>query len=647
VGTIFGTYPNLNQLQLERPSGPEGAYYLIGNDLNGFNPSTQRWFRIGPIGGPTGPSGPAGGLPTISVGTTGTWIIGGNDSGRPARGLPGDAGIVGTIVGSYPTPGALQLAQPNGPQGVYYLVGQDMYGYDPNTRQWFRIGPVGGPTGPTGPSGASPSMTVGPNGNWIINGQDRGSSAAGAKGPRGATGVIKGSYPSPNDLQNARPNGPPGDFFLVGNNLYSFDPGTNAWRNIGPINGPTGPAGNPGATPVVSVGPNGNFIVNGNEVNVSSKGPTGPAGPTGTFVGGYTNPAQLQAEHPTGRPGEFYLVNKRAFGFDPITNSWRDIGPLGGPTGPAGPTEGAGAMPPIAVGPNGNWTINGQDTGTPAKGATGEAGAVGTIVGSYPNPAALQAARPNGPAGVYYLVGRDLYGFDPNTRLWFRIGPIAGPTGPTGTGGKAPTIVPGTNGNWFINGVDSGKPAKGATGPKGPTGAILGSYQTPGELQSANPSGPPGSFYIIGPDLYSFDPGTNTWKDVGPVIGPTGPTGGAGGLIEVAIGPNGNFFANGLDTAMTSRGVTGAPGPTGTFVGGYPSPTALQAAHPTGAPGEFYLVNRRVYGFDPATNSWKDIGPLGGPTGPKGPDAGTGTMQGVTTGPSGTWVIGGNDTGVP
>ncbi len=647
VGVIFGTYPSLGQLQLERPSGPEGAYYLIGNDLYGFNPATQRWFRIGPIGGPTGPNGPTGALPAITVGTNGDWLVGGADTGRPARGASGDPGSVGVIVGSYPNQAQLQAEQPNGPQGSYYLVGNDLYGYNPNTRMWFNIGPIGGPTGPTGPDGIDAQISPGTNGNWFLGGVDSGVSSRGATGPRGVNGFIRGSYPSFPALQAAHPNGPAGDFYLIGDNLYSFNPAMNSWINIGPVVGPAGPAGNPGATPTVTVGPNGNFLTNGNDSGISSRGATGAPGPTGTFVGGYPSLPALQASVPVGKPGEFYLVDKEVYGFDPITNSYRHVGPMRGPTGPTGPTIGIGAMPPVTIGADGNWIVGPTNTGRPARGATGDPGEVGAIVGTYRTQAALQAARPDGPAGVYNLVGGDLYGYNPDTRMWFRIGPIGGPTGPAGTATKAPEIVPGTDGFWYIDGVSTGQPTKGATGPKGATGVIRAEYKTPAELQAAKPSGPPGDFYLIDGDLYSFDPAAARWQNVGPLRGPTGPAGGAGGEIPVTIGDNGNFFANGNDTGMTSRGAPGDTGPTGTFVGGYPSLPALQAAVPKGKPGEYYLVNRRVYGFDPATNGWKDVGPMGGPTGPRGADAATGTMPGVTVGSNGNWNIGGLDTTVP
>ncbi len=151
---------------------------------------------------------------------------------------------------------------------------------------------------------------------------------------------------------------------------------------------------------------------------------TAATGATGTFVGSFPSAAALQAAQPPGNPGEHYLVERDVYGFDAKTGGWKRIGPLGGPTGATGPTGADGTMPAITVGPTGNWLVDGADTAKPAQGADGAPGVVGAIAGPFPSQAELQAARPSGPAGVYYLVGSDLYGYDPITEAWFNIGPI-------------------------------------------------------------------------------------------------------------------------------------------------------------------------------------------------------------------------------
>ncbi len=67
---------------------------------------------------------------------------------------PGASGANGTILGFYMTEELLRAAHPTGPAGSHYLVGSDLYGFDPNTHALLRIGPLRGPKGPQGPAGA-------------------------------------------------------------------------------------------------------------------------------------------------------------------------------------------------------------------------------------------------------------------------------------------------------------------------------------------------------------------------------------------------------------------------------------------------------------------------------------------------------------
>lgn len=87
------------------------------------------------------------------------------------------------------------------------------------------------------------------------------------------------------------------------------------------------------------------------------------------------------------------------------------------------------------IGSNGNWWVNGEDTGVPAKGEDGE-------------------------------------------------------DGKDGNNGSMPNITIGENGNWYINGEDTGKPSRGEQGPAGGTGE--GGEGTPGPTGPQGPQGPKG-----------------------------------------------------------------------------------------------------------------------------------------------------------
>ena len=70
-------------------------------------------------------------------------------------------------------------------------------------------------------------------------------------------------------------------------------------------------------------------------------------------MGSYDTLEALIANHPTGNPGEFYLVGPNAdlYVWDSNTNLWIDTGILAGPQGPAGPQGTIGDTGPI--GPQG------------------------------------------------------------------------------------------------------------------------------------------------------------------------------------------------------------------------------------------------------------------------------------------------------
>lgn len=62
-----------------------------------------------------------------------------------------------------------------------------------------------------------------------------------------ANGVtIFGIYPDLTSLLQEHPTGKIGESYVVGYNLYTWDPKTNRWMDLGPIRGPQGEKGNSG-----------------------------------------------------------------------------------------------------------------------------------------------------------------------------------------------------------------------------------------------------------------------------------------------------------------------------------------------------------------------------------------------------------------
>lgn len=66
------------------------------------------------------------------------------------------------------------------------------------------------------------------------------------------------------------------------------------------------------------------------------------------------------------------------------------------------------------------------------------------------------------------------------------------------------------------------------------------------------------------------------------------------------------------------KGDTGADGTGVTILGSYPTEAALIAAHPTGDPGDAYLVAGDLYVWDAANSQWNNVGTIKGPKGDKG-----------------------------
>jgi hypothetical protein len=120
-----------------------------------------------------------------------------------------------------------------------------------------------------------------------------------------------------------------------------------------------------------------------------------------------------------------------------------------------------------------------------------------------------------------------------------------------------PTIVVTTPGPIGIQGV------QGVIG----TGVnILGSYPTYAALIAAHPTGNPGDAYIVTDtgDLYVWSSNTNSWVNVGTIVGPQGTQGAQG--TQGLTGIQGPFGIQGItgSGAQGTQGTQGIQGETGT-----------------------------------------------------------------------------------
>lgn len=177
--------------------------------------------------------------------------------------------------------------------------------------------------------------------------------------------------------------------------------------------------------------------------------------------------------------------------------------------------------PKVEIGANGNWFINGQDTGKPAQGAKGQDGQNGQ----------------NGQDGKSVTILESKLDADGNTLIRFSDGSTI--TIQKGKDAQIPQIQIGANGNWFINGVDSGKPSQGAKGQNGQSITVLETKL------DAN-----------GNTIVTFSDGSSV----------TIQKGADAQAPRIHIGANGNWFINDVDTGKPAQGANGQNGQDGKSV---------------------------------------------------------------------------------
>lgn len=374
----------------------------------------------------------------------------------------------------------------------------------------------------------------------------------------------------------------------------------DALNSIELTEGPQGPQGPQGIQgPIGPEGPQGPIGLTGATGLQGLKGDTGEIGPQGLKGDtGATGPAGLDGpEGPQGPQGLQGLQGPQGEvgpqGIQGLTGLTGPQGPIG-ETGLQGPQGDVGPQGPIGdVGPQG------------LKGDTGLQGIQG----------------PEGPKGDTGLQG------------------LQGPQGLTGeTGLQGPKGDAGPQGIQGETGLQGPQGIQGPQGPKGENGtgvAILGSYPTEIDLNTAHPTGIAGDGYIVAGDLFVWN--GIAWENVGRIQGPEGPQGpqGVQGLTgpQGDVGPAGPEGPQGLtgDTGLQGpQGLTGATGPEGPI--GLTGPQGLQGEiGPIGPEGPQGLQG--IQGLKGDTGLTGPEGPQGiqgetGLQGPQGPKGDTG-LQGL------------------
>lgn len=231
-------------------------------------------------------------------------------------------------------------------------------------------------------------------------------SVPGARGPAGPQGI-----PGP-----VGPRGLPGSAGLQGAPGPAGPQGEQGIQGVAGPTGPQGEQGSPGASG--ATGPQGVQGIQGIQGEAGPIGPQGVQGEAGedgvglNILDSYEDYDTFIAAHPTGNPGDAYLVDGHLYVWDSTTSSWDNVGYIRGPQGPQGLQGVPGDIGP--TGPQGDQGIQGiqgptGSTGTAATIAVGtvSVGAVGsapTVTNSGTNTAAvLDFQFP--PAGVLSSYG--------------------------------------------------------------------------------------------------------------------------------------------------------------------------------------------------------------------------------------------------
>lgn len=491
----------------------------------------------------------AGGV-KLTIGDNGNWYINDMDTGKPSRGEQGERGAQGpkgldgyspTVVIT-PIPGGhrVTITDKDGPHEFDVLDG-------------------------IGEGGESPATApeIGPNGNWYINGVDTGKPSRGEKGDTGEKGETGPQGPK-GDTGETGPQGEPGPKGEQGVQGIQGIPGPQGVA--GPKGdkgdkGETGPKGDTGAQGIAGPkgergeqGPKGDTGAQGLQGEQGIQGPRGLAGEKGEQgEPGYSPTVEVQ---PTENGNKVIITDE---------NGSKEFEVLNGKDG--------SVIAAPEIGEDGDWIINGEDTGKPSR---GEAGAPGEK-GDNGEPGFSPVVEVQSVEGGHKVIITDETGPKEFTVLNGK------------NGGEAATPEIGENSNWYINGVDTGKPSRGEQGPEGPKGDA-GAQGPKGDTGETGPAGPKGDTGETGPAGPQGEQGPK--GDAGeqgtPGVSPTVQTetipGGTKVTITDADGPkvfevlngkdggeaatpvigdNSNWFINGEDTGKPSRGEQGPAGPKG------------------------------------------------------------------------------------
>jgi hypothetical protein len=279
-----------------------------------------------------------------------------------------------------------------------------------------------------------------------------------------------------------------------------------------------------------------------------------------------------------------------------------------------------GTVPNVVISAAGSAGVQGIQGTTGVQGAQGTVG----IQGALGIQGGLGAQGIQGTVGVQGAIGTQ------------GIQGGQGTLGSQGTTGlQGTTGTQGVQGNQGTTGVQGTQGLTGATGSQGTQGTIgiqgvTGSQGLQGDVGAQGTQGTLGLQGLSG--IQGAD-GTQGTIGIQGTVGSQGIQGNLG--LQGITGSQGTQGTQGVQGLLGIQGtqglaIQGANGTGVNILGSYPTYAALVAAHPTGNPGDAYLVgDGQLYVWSATTNTWVDAGNIQGPQGTNGAQGTTG-LQGIT-----------------
>ena len=233
---------------------------------------------------------------------------------------------------------------------------------------------------------------------------------------------------------------------------------TGSWIKSGNLKGaqgeqgPQGDKGDKGDTG--ETGPQGD---KGDKGDTGEQGPQGEQGPKGDKGDTGVSVASIEK---TGSDGllDTYTITYS----DGTTSTFVVANGANGSQGIQGLPGKDGHTPVITIGENGNWFVDGVDTGIKAQGPKGDKGDDGVSV------VTIAKTGESGLADIYTITYSD--GHTSTFVVMNGAKGEQGIQGVPGQDGHSPVVTIGENGNWFVDGVDTGVHAQGVQGEKGDKG---------------------------------------------------------------------------------------------------------------------------------------------------------------------------------